>query len=73
MQREENSHNAQKEIDFLSAVWYADYVGVIIGMTLAFSYSVAAARLFVNLTMETFQNAVIIGYLISWRFFRPVI
>ena len=54
MQMEENSHNVQKAIDFRCTVWYADYVGVIIGMTLIFAYSAAAARLFVNLTMETF-------------------
>ena len=65
-------HFARFPIDFPKQLWYADYVGAVIGTACFFAEKATVSYRFVNFHMETFQNSARIGYLLSW-FFSPVI
>ena len=54
MQRAEIGRIVQNAIDFGDWLWYAEYVGAIIGTASEFAHFAAIMRLFVNFTMETF-------------------
>ena len=66
-------HFARFPIDFPKQLWYADYVGAVIGTASFFTHLQAVSSTFVNFHMETSWIMPIIVYLISWRLFSAVV